>query len=50
VSFGAFLGRKLPLTIASFFGEKQAYAPLLKLLFFSGARISHLEAIKTMGF
>ena len=50
MSFGAFLGRKLPLKIASFFGEKQAYARLLKLLFFLGARISHLEAIEMMGF
>jgi len=50
VSFGAFLGRKLSLMIATVFLEKQAYVRLLKLLFCLGARISHLEAIETVGF
>jgi len=44
------LPRKLPLMIASFLGKNRPYARLLKLLFFLGARMSHLEAIETMYF
>jgi len=43
-------GKKIATYDCIIFLEKQAYVRLLKLLFYLGARISHLEAIETMGF
>jgi len=45
VSFDAFLGRKLPLMIASFFGKTGiGLCPIIETVVFLGAKISHLEA------
>jgi len=50
VNFGAFLGRKLPLIIASFL-RKTAICPIIENVAFLGRQnISYLEAIETMGF
>jgi len=43
-------GKKITTFDCTIFLEQQAYVRLLKLLFFLGARISHLEAIEMMGF
>jgi len=43
-------GKKITTFDCTIFLEQQAYVRLLKLLFFLGARTSHLEAKEMMGF